>query len=194
MNVQCWRARSVGEVSEACHNERIRHELSVPSAESSYGVRGGFEREKSYHLGRGMIVSATREMLARATSDVEKSSELKVKIRNSHCLSAPAEALVGNFQRAVAQSDHHWTRGGGGGVCLPVISQSCEATCGSHERESAMRSSVSACQEILELISLMLSSQKSRTNVVSAVAIRLTCKSLSFIPLEVKDSNLFLAL
>jgi hypothetical protein len=31
---------SVGEVSEACHNRRIRHELSVPSAESSFYVRG----------------------------------------------------------------------------------------------------------------------------------------------------------
>ena len=121
MIVQYWRARSVGEVSEACHNEHIRHELSVPSAESSYGVRRGVERVESYHLGRGIIVSATREMLARATSDVEKSRELKVKIRNSHCLSAPAEALVGNFQRAVAQSDHHWTGESGGENRLPVI-------------------------------------------------------------------------
>jgi len=73
--VQYWRARSVGEVSEACHNERIRHELSVPSAESSCGVRRGVEWEESYHLGRGMIVSTTREMSARAKSEVEKSSK-----------------------------------------------------------------------------------------------------------------------
>ena len=52
----------------------------------------------------------------------------------------------------------------------------------------------SACQESLKLVSLMLSSQKLKTSMMSAVAIRLTCKSLSFIPLEVKDSNLFLAL
>lgn len=123
---------------------------------------------------------------------LRRAVNVKVKIRNSHCLSAPAEALVGNFQRAVAQSDHHWTRGGGGEVCLPVISQSCEATCGSHERESACVPSV--FQEILKLVSLMLSSQELKTDVMSAVAIRLTCKSLSFIPLEVKDSNLFLAL
>ena len=31
-----WRRRSVGEVSEACHNKRIRQELSVPSADTSY--------------------------------------------------------------------------------------------------------------------------------------------------------------
>lgn len=45
-----WRRRSVGEVSEACHNKHIRQELSVPSAESSYGIREGFEREESYQL------------------------------------------------------------------------------------------------------------------------------------------------
>ena len=78
-------------------------------------------------------------MLARATSSVEENSKGEVEIRNSHFLSALPEGLVGNFQRAVAQSDHHWTRGGGGGVCLPVNSQSCGATCGSHERGSALR-------------------------------------------------------
>lgn len=66
-------------------------------------VFGRFEREVSYHLGIGIRVSATREMSAKATSGVEKRSECKIEIRNSHCLSAPAEALVGNFQRAVAQ-------------------------------------------------------------------------------------------
>jgi hypothetical protein len=35
---------------------------------------------------------------------------------------------------------------------------------------------------------------KSQTNVAQAVAFRLTCKSLSFIPREVKDSSLNLAL
>jgi hypothetical protein len=62
-----------------------------------------FEREESYHLGLGMRISATRETSVKATSGVEKSSECGIEIRNSHCLSALAEALVGNFQRAVAQ-------------------------------------------------------------------------------------------
>ena len=39
MHVEDGEAKSVGEVSEACHNEHIRQEFSVPSAESSYGVR-----------------------------------------------------------------------------------------------------------------------------------------------------------
>jgi len=94
---------------------------------------------------------------------LRRAVNVEVKIRNSHCLSAPAEALVGNFQRAVAQSDHHWTRGGGGEMCLPVISQSCEATCGIHEHKAQCAGDVSAYQEILKLVSLMLSSQKSKT-------------------------------
>lgn len=94
-----WRRRSVGEVSEACHNKHIRQELSVPSAESSYGIREGFEKKESYQLKN----SVKRRMLARATSSVEKNSQGKVDIRNSHFLSALPEGLVGNFQRAVAQ-------------------------------------------------------------------------------------------
>jgi len=48
-------------------------------------------------------------------------------------------------------------------MCLPVISQSCEATCGIHEHKAQCAGDVSAYQEILKLVSLMLSSQKSKT-------------------------------
>ncbi len=103
MHVEDSETKSVGEVSEACHDRHIRQELSEPSAVSSCGIRRRFEREESYHLGRRMMGSVARDMSAKATNRIEISSKWYVEIRNSHCLSALAEALVGNFQRAVAQ-------------------------------------------------------------------------------------------